>query len=197
MKNERRYFPVELRVVPDDDGTTLRGHAAVFGSDSLDLGGFIEHVAPGAFAGSLRRAEENPSEALIHAFWNHDSGIPLGSTRSGKLALREDERGLAFELNAKRLTPAQLDAVQDGDMRMSFGFRTIQDKWEQRDGKPLRTLLDVELFEVSLVSQPAYPDTTVAVRSMEEWRSEAEPAVVPADLDPEALRVLHKIRLAA
>lgn len=182
-KIERRVFPVsELRVQPEEDGK-IGGHAAVFESDSLDLGGFIERIAPGAFKRSLEEAGRG--ENLIHALWNHDPGIPLGSTRSGKLALAEDERGLAFDLSGKRLTPAQLDAVADGDMRMSFGFRTREDRWEKRDGQNVRTLLDVDLFEVSLVTMPAYPDTDVAVRSLERWQAEQEepePEVVPIDV---------------
>ena len=164
---ERRDFAVEVRA--DDEGK-LRGHAAVFDSDSLDLGGFIERIAPGAFKRSLDEAKGG--RGMIHAFWSHDPAAPLGSVKSGKLSLSEDARGLAFELSPKRLTPAQLDAVTDGDMRMSFGFRTREDKWEKRDGKNVRTLLDVDLFEISLVASPAYPDTTVALRSLEQFEAE-------------------------
>jgi uncharacterized protein len=186
---EFRHFAVEgLRVADGAGGPLLRGHAAVFNADSLDLGGFVERVAPGAFSRSLDAARLDPARRPILAFWNHDPGLPLGSTRSGKLRLREDGRGLAFELGAKRLTAQQLDAVKDGDMRMSFGFAvpTGGDSWGKRaDGKPLRTLLDVELFEVSLVSQPAYPDTSVALRRLESWR---RLGVVPAHPSVVALR---------
>lgn len=173
MSKETRHFQItELRVADEGGEKRLKGHAAVFNSDSVDLGGFIEQVAPGAFKRSIDSAKRG--ETNIHAFWNHDSGIPLGSKRGGKLVLREDEKGLAFDLSAKRLTDAQLDAVQDGDMQMSFGFRTLKDSWEKRNGKAFRTLLDVDLFEISLVSQPAYPDTKVALRSLEEAQLEDE-----------------------
>lgn len=162
-------FAAETRVAPNDAGEhVIEGHAAVFNSDSVDLGGFVERIAPGAFKRSIE------GDGLIHAFWNHDSGMPLGSTRSGKLALSEDSTGLHFRLNASRLTPAQLDAIRDGDMRMSFGFSVPKggDVWEERSGALLRTLNDVNLFEVSPVSMPAYPATNVAMRSLEGWRNE-------------------------
>jgi HK97 family phage prohead protease len=121
---------------------------------------------------------------MIHAFWSHDPAMPLGSTRSGKLELKEDDTGLRFRLPAKRLNEAQLDAVMDGDMRMSFGFVTREDKWERgANNEPdRRTLLDVDLLEVSLVSMPAYADTSVALRAFEAWQAEQE-AVAP-DPDP-------------
>lgn len=197
MNKEIRNFQVtELRVEPDDAGEKrLRGHAAVFNADSVDLGGFIEQIAPGAFSRSLKQAKGG--DANIHAFWNHDSGKPLGSTRGGKLALKEDGTGLAFDLSAKRLSDAQIDAVHDGDMQMSFGFRTVSDKWEKRDGKAFRTLLDVDLFEISLVSQPAYPDTTVALRSLEAAKLDEPPADAPTE--PQSVPaedLARKLRLA-
>src|SRR5689334_6857085 len=172
MTTERRHFPVtELRVTRSDAAATITGHAAVFNVDSLDLGGFIEQVAPGAFTRSIRAAKENPVQDMIHVFWNHDSGQVLASTRSGKLTLAEDETGLRFAFPADRLTPAQLAAIEDGDMRMSFGFSTRKDEWTRGGpGKPdRRKLLDVDLGEISPVSKPAYPDTAVAVRSHESW----------------------------
>ena len=165
---ERRvYNVIEMRVEDEDKEPRLRGHAAVFDSDSVEMWGFVERVAPGAFTRTLKEADN------IHALWSHDSALPLGSTRGGKLDLREDKVGLAFDLSGKRLNEAQLDAVRDGDMRMSFGFRTKAEKWEERkDMLPLRTLLDVDLFEISLVTMPAYPDTDVGVRSLAAWREQ-------------------------
>lgn len=170
---EVRYFPVvELRAVEENGEKRLKGHAIVFDSDSVDMG-FIEQVDSRALDSDL--AEVEKGKRNVHAFWNHDSGIPLGSVRGGKLALTKDRNGIAFDLSAKRLTPAQLDAVEDGDMQMSFGFRTRSDKWDHKASPPRRTLLDVELFEISLVSQPAYPDTAVALRSLEAAKQDEVP----------------------
>lgn len=200
MNKETRQFQItEVRVADDNGEKRLRGHAAVFNSDSVDLGGFIEQVAPGAFSRSIDDAVAGRSN--IHAFWNHDPGMPLGSKRGGKLLLKEDGNGLAFDLSAKRLSPAQLDAVEDGDMQMSFGFRTRKDEWSKRDGKPFRTLLDVDLFEISLVSQPAYPDTKVALRSLEDAKLEEPPIVdepPKIESDPTPVEDLaRRLKLAA
>lgn len=175
MNLEKRSF--EVRFAPRADATdsqvstgdTLAGHAAVFNSPSYDLGGFVERIAPGAFARSLA------SGANIFALWSHDSSQPLGSTRGGKLTLAEDETGLAFSLDTSRFTSAQKGAAEDGELRMSFGFVVRSEQWtELADGTVERTLIDVDLFEVSPVISPAYGDTTAALRSFEAWKETRE-----------------------
>lgn len=151
----------------------IEGHAAVFNSASHDLGGFREFIAPGAFKRSLEEASKG--ERNVFAVWSHDMSQPLGSTGGGKLTLEEDERGLRFSLDPKRLTPAQLDAVADNEIRMSFGFMVREQSWvENDDGTIHRTLHDVDLIEISPVVSPAYPDTDAAIRSMEAWKAEAK-----------------------
>lgn len=178
---ERRAFAVtrtdttEARAASTTTSDKLAGYAIVFNADSHDLGGFIERVSPTALTRSLDAAKAGTLN--IHGLWSHDSSQPLGSTRGGKLALSADDHGLSFELDTTRFTPAQLDAARDGDLQMSFGFVVRQDSWVQRDdGKYERTLIDVDLFEVSPVISPAYPDTTAALRSLETWKGEARTA---------------------
>lgn len=189
---ERRYVPARgaLTIRTIDGEERITGHAAVFNRDSLDLGGFIEQVAPGAFSGSL--AGVRSGSETVHAFWNHDSGQPLASTRSGKLVLKEDATGLWFSLPADRLTLAQRSAIKDGDMQTSFGFMTLQDEWTRGGhGQPdRRTLLDVELHEISIVSKPAYPDTAVALRSRDTWRG-VHRQDDPLDMYKRRLRVIE------
>ena len=172
---EKRNFTlsaVEVRDASNDNSGKAAGYAAVFNSDSVDLGGFIERIAPGAFSRSL--ADAASGKVNIFALWSHDNALPLGSTGgSKKLTLSEDERGLAFELNTARFTPAQLDALEDGELRMSFGFAVRDQEWrEDDDGSILRTLKDVDLLEVSFVINPAYPDTSAAKRSLDAWKEE-------------------------
>lgn len=183
---ERRDFAIAEVRVQTDDTPTIEGYAAVFNSDSRDMG-FIERIAPGAFKRSIE------SGNTIHAYWNHNSDFVLGSTRSGKLALSEDSQGLHFRLDPSRLTPAQIAAVRDGDMRMSFGFSVPKggDAWDDRGGKVLRTLTDVNLFEVSPVASPAYPDTSVALRSLDVWKAEQ----LPSPNNDEAARIKREMRL--
>ncbi|MBB4859459.1 HK97 family phage prohead protease [Novosphingobium chloroacetimidivorans] len=177
MTTETRNFALtglKIRAKSDDNEGRATGYAAVFNSNSYDLGGFVERINPGAFKRSLEIAAAG--ETNIHALWAHRDDSPLGSTASGKLTLTEDDHGLAFDLDTARFTPAQLDALKDGDLRMSFGFRVLDQQWrEDEDGNIERTLLEVDVFEISFVINPAYPATEAALRSLEAWRSAQKP----------------------
>lgn len=139
---------------------SVEGYAAVFNSDSEDLGGFIERLAPTAFNRSLGDADQN-----IYMLWGHDVNQPIGSTNSKSLGLSADKTGLRFKLDASRLNAQQLAAVVAGEMRMSFGFCVSDDSWEQTPtGDYIRTINDLDLFETSLVISPAYPATSAGIR---------------------------------
>lgn len=174
-KDEVRYLKtsVELRA-NDDESKKARGYAAVFNSDSHDLGGFVERIAKGAFSRSLEEAGKG--EVNIYGLWQHDSHYPLGSTRSGKLKLEEDDHGLAFELDTTRFNEMMVGALEDGDLQMSFGFRVRKEEWLriERDTHTdyERILHDVELLEISLVTHPAYPETEAGLRSLEQFKEE-------------------------
>ena len=150
----------------------LIGHAALFNSRSVDLGGFFEVISPGAFRRTLADGHN------VLALHYHQHPAILGSTRSGALSLREDDRGLAFEL-ALPETSLGRDVhalVKRGDLAsMSFAFRVPDDDgeiWRQsRNGIIERTLLDVDLSEISTVALPAYPATSVSARSVEQFKS--------------------------
>ena len=158
---ERRYMPSELRV-EGDESPKIRGYAAVFGELSENLGGFREKISAGAFAKSL--------DADVRALWNHDPGVVLGRTKSGTLRLEEDERGLFVEIDPPTEARSYIESIQRGDVdQMSFGFRVPKggDEWDHSDpDSPVRTLLRVDLFDVSPVTFPAYPQTSVAIRSV-------------------------------
>lgn len=146
----------------------LSGYAAVYGSLSQDLGGFVEVIRPGAFTRSLTGADG------IRALYEHDAHKLLGNTRSGTLKLTEDAHGLAFELSLPNTSYAtDLGVlVERGDIAgCSFGFTVPAggDAWEMRSGQLTRDLLTVDLQEITITSNPAYRDTTVAVRSMDAW----------------------------
>jgi HK97 family phage prohead protease len=157
---EIRTNSVDFEVRAEGDGMTFTGYASVFNSPSEDLGGFIEYVAPGAFKRSLQSRNE------VKLLWNHDSGEPLASLRGGTMQLVEDERGLKVTAQLPNTTRgrdiAELLRTKVIDS-MSFGFNVIKDSWA-RDGQT-RTLESVRLFEVSIVSFPAYEATTAQVRS--------------------------------
>jgi HK97 family phage prohead protease len=157
---EVRVNTTQFEVRAEGDGMSFTGYASVFNSPSEDLGGFIEYVAPGAFKRSLQSRNE------VKLLWNHDAGEPLASLRGGTMQLVEDNRGLKVTAQLPNTTRgrdiAELLRTKVIDS-MSFGFNVIRDSWSS-DGKT-RTLESVRLFEASIVSFPAYSQTTATVRS--------------------------------
>lgn len=194
-RETRHLRGLELREAPKDSGLlgVLTGYAAVFDSDSVLLGGyeggFIERIAPGAFKRSLAESPE------VFALWQHDPAQVIARSPD-TLKLAEDERGLRVEIGLPDTTTARdlLARVRAKIVdAMSFGFSVRSDKWERRQGQPdLRTIADLDLFEVSAVVWPAYPETSLAVRSHEQFRQRlAAPPPPPAEDTREArLRVL-------
>lgn len=166
---ERRNFAATGLEVRSVDGEPVRlvGYAAVFGERSEDLGGFVEVIQPGAFAGSLG--------GDVRALFNHSQNFILGRTKAKTLFLREDPRGLMVEILPPDTEQGRgvVEAIRRGDVdQMSFGFRTIKDAWdEEKPGKWVRTLLEVRLLDVSPVVFPAYPTTEIAVRSLDAHRA--------------------------
>ena len=152
---ERRVAP-ELRVA----GRRLEGYAAVFAGEAR-IADFVEVIAPGAFATSLRQSKD------ILALVDHDPGRLLARTKSGTLELREDAKGLAFTLQVPDTQAGRdvLALAERGDLGgMSFGF-TVPKGGERWQGNR-RELRQVDLREISVVSAwPAYEGTTVAARS--------------------------------
>lgn len=186
MEKEYRYIGFDAAEIREHDGAEYaEGYVNEFEKLSEDLGGFREQTDPKVFDRSLREND-------VVALWQHDQKDPIGRVSNGLLELQSDERGLRFRIPAKAFTERQLEKLRDGTVKnMSFGFRTIEDKWEKRDGENIRTLVDVDLFEVSPVTFPAYADSSAAVRSLEEWRaSEVEPE--PEAKGPDALTVAYK-----
>jgi HK97 family phage prohead protease len=174
---ERRIYTIPGMEVRQADGqpTRLVGYAAVFGELSENLGGFREKIAPGAFAKSLG--------GDVRALFNHDPNLILGRTKAKTLSLREDQRGLLVEITPPDTQAARdvIESMKRGDVdQMSFGFRTKKDDWEENDkGELIRTLIEVDIFDVSPVVFPAYPTTEIAVRSMDAWKAARAPATVP------------------
>lgn len=174
---ERRYLDnrsqltTRAREAEDSDGKRGGGYAALYSSESFDLGGFTEVLAPGAFARSLEAINAGETNAFL--FWQHDSNTILASTRSGTLTLSEDETGLAFEFDTDGLTEQQAKTLKRGDLQVSFGFYVRSDAWaELPNGSYKRTINDLDLTEVSLVTYPAYGQTNVAMRSLDAFKAE-------------------------
>jgi HK97 family phage prohead protease len=157
---ERRCLPsAELRVDGTGGSPKLAGYAAVFGVWA-DIGGmFKESVRQGAFTKTIKEAD-------VRALWNHNPDYVLGRNKAGTLKLWEDSKGLGYEIDPPATTWAAdlITSVKRGDVNQSsFGFSVNKQDLDYE--KDERTLIDVTLYDVSLVCYPAYPTTSAQVRS--------------------------------
>ncbi len=175
-KLEKRIVDAcELGVQERDDATglpTLTGYAALFNNEIELFPGLRERIAPGAFARSLKE------KADVRALVDHESSLILGRTKAGTLDLVENRKGLKVAITPPDTQVAQdlVTNIRAGNVdQMSFGFIVRKESLaNSKDGSTVtRTLEDVDLVDVSVVTFPAYSDTSVAVRSMELWKETA------------------------
>lgn len=183
----------------NEDGETttqmIVGYPAVFNSLSNDLGGFVEKIERGAFAQSLANNDE------VHALFNHDDDKLLGRRGAGTLKLWEDDHGLRMELNPPNTTLGNdvVELLRRNDLvSMSFGFFDVDDTWEVRDGKNIRTINRARLFDVSIVVNPAYGSSSVSMaqRSLEQFQAEKEVEQTNFDAVGERITMNLRIKLA-
>jgi hypothetical protein len=160
-----RLFVPEFRANYSDEQRRISGHASVFGK-SARIGSHWEQIDERAFTGALDRPDD------VRFLLNHNPDNLLGRTVSGTLELATDEGGLQVrsELPDTTLGRDVKELVKRGDLTgMSFGFMPKDDKWGRApDGRQLRTITDLELFDVSLATYPAYKDSNdVALRTVD------------------------------
>lgn len=174
MKREFRTFKVQVRKKGDQaQASQVEGHAAVFNSLSVDFGGWRERIMPGAFSRAIKEKQD------VFALINHDESLILGRTRSGTLTLSEDKEGLAFDCSLPATSyAADLSVIMDrGDIdQCSFGFVPVKTTWSEEPDPDnakeqiiVRQIEDCDLFDVSVVTYPAYPQTDASTRA--EFRS--------------------------
>jgi uncharacterized protein len=178
MEKESRSFKGEVRAVKGEEKTVVRGYAAVYDSLSENLGGFREMIAPGAFDSVL--------EDDVRALLNHDSNKILGRNKAGTLRLGVDEKGLWYEYDSPDTSYARdlLVSLERGDVdQSSFQFTVEDDEWkEDEEQRYVRTIKKVRrLYDVSPVTYPAYPDATVALRSLENIKQAQPPKDDPKE----------------
>lgn len=196
---EERVRPIAgsdfvLRAPASDDALpTFTGHAAVFNVRTA-IGnpltwGFYEQIAPGTFTKTL---QEGDARFLV----DHDTALLVARVSADDLRLTEDTAGLAVESDLDIELSYVRDLVRNLERRritgMSFGFRVVKDDWDTEtvatvDGHDVevevRTIREVELFEVSAVTFPAYEETDAALRAVQ-MRSDPDPLGRRADLLP-------------
>ena len=148
----------------DNDNLIIEGYFAVFNSETELWRGAYEVIASGAFDETL----SNDIRALI----NHDTSLVLGRNKAGTLALHTDSRGLwgTVKINPDDpLAMALYARVKRGDVdQCSFGFNVIEEETEWRDDDTVKwTIKKADLHEVSVVTFPAYQDTSIQARHAE------------------------------
>ena len=182
MKKEKEIRGISYRATVDEESRHVEGYALLFNTDSRPMwgGDLIERIAPTALDGVLERSD-------VLCLMNHDEsrGV-LARYREGKgsLSLTVDEKGLryAFDSPKTALGDELVESLKRGDIaESSFAFTVEKDNWERKeDGTYVRTIVQIgQLYDVSPVYYPAYEDTSVALRSMEQResaRKEAEKA---------------------
>ena len=161
-----------LEVRQSENGrTVIRGYAALYNSDSQDLGGFVERIAPGAFDAVIAK---NPD---VFGRYNHER--LLARTSSGTMKLELDERGLRYTIYPKKADADVVESIERGDVRgSSFAFRTsgAGEKWfKDASGRMIREIRSFDfLGDAGPVDNPAYPATEAFVsrRALEMARCE-------------------------
>ena len=176
---QTRSLPAEFQTREETGEKYIEGYLSVFGSNYELWPGATESVAPGAFSDAL--------SADVRALVDHETRLVLGRTAAGTLELREDSRGLwgRIRLNQDDTDAMNLYArVQRGDVsQCSFGFDILDEETDYKeDGTVHWTIKKVRLYEVSVVTFPAYEETGVAARKrdyeavrtrrLEMWREE-------------------------
>lgn len=157
-----RSTPQQFRTRDDGDDLIIEGYFAVFDSPYVLWDGATEIVKPGAFAGCL--------SGDIRALIDHDTRLVLGRTKAGTLTLREDARGLygTIKINRDDADAMSLYArVQRGDVdQCSFGFDIEEETFVDLGGGQCRWEINKvnPLYEVSVVTYPAYEETAVKTR---------------------------------
>jgi HK97 family phage prohead protease len=166
MKMELRVNPTSMET-NDDGSLTVSGYVNRTEEESRMLGSkqkFKEVIKRGAWQKAVTEARE------IHFLAEHDKSKILASTRNGSLELREDENGLYMEATISPTSWGRdyYQLIKDGILNnMSFGFRAVKDSWRNLGSHFERTVNELELFEVSVVRDPAYASSSISARGID------------------------------
>lgn len=169
---EREFRPAQKLEVREAQSGEVRvsGYAAVFGEETNIGGMFTEEISRGAFKDAIGRDD-------VVFLINHE-GLPLARTRSGTLMLEEDERGLYMEASLDASDPdvrSIVPKMKRGDLdKMSFAFVPTRQSWDDSKEMPKRMIEEAQLYDVSIVTTPAYNGTEIGLRSLENHRKQSK-----------------------
>lgn len=158
----RQYRSTATRFQTREEGGDLyvEGYFAVFGERYEMWPGAAETILPGAFRNTL--------SGDVRGLVNHDTTLVLGRTKAGTLELREDEKGLWGRIKINRDDQDAMNLysrIQRGDVdQCSFGFDIVAEKYLETESGVLWSVREVVLYEVSVVTFPAYEATHVQAR---------------------------------
>ena len=166
LKRETRLFNVTAELRADNDGMLgLRGYASITGTPYTVrdwLGEYDETVEQGAFTKTLSERDD------VRLLLNHD-GLPMARTKSGTLRLAEDNTGLETDADLDRRSTLTNDvavAMERGDLdQMSIAFQVTRQEWNEDYTE--RYIRELKLFDVSVVTYPANPATSVKLRGLD------------------------------
>lgn len=184
---ERRVSAGRATVAGTRSHPLLRGVAIVFNERSEDLGGFVEIIRPVAIERTIAEGID------LRAFFDHDPAKVLGRQSAGTLRTEATRQGLTVEIDPPSVTdpPNLMESIQRGDITgMSFSFRTMPDgdDWKREGDKIVRYVTDMRVYEVSIVSMPAYAqtDVEVALRAMRDFEERSPTTVAQLRAKAEA-----------
>lgn len=187
---DKRFFfatSENFRTRDDDGNPIIEGYFAVFNTETELWPGAFEQIAPTAFDTSV--------SGDIRALINHDTTLVIGRTTNGTLELRVDSRGLwgRIVINPKDSDAMNIHArVERGDVtQCSFGFYPVREETELLDDGSIKwTLTEVELFEVSCCTFPAYKETSIQAR-----KRDAE-AIAERKVDAWKARMKERLKIS-
>lgn len=161
-----------MRAKEDDDSRYLEGYFIRFNEETELWPGAYEEVDPGAVTNSLKNND-------IRCLFNHDTSVVLGRTGNNTLELKADNKGVFGRVKINPNDKQALDIlarIERGDINAcSFGFNIISEKIQNRDDGTIKFILEeIDLHEVSPVTFPAYPTTSIQARKKDAERFKYE-----------------------
>lgn len=162
IKTREMYFRTDFHTRQENDERFIEGYFIRFNEETELWDGVFEEVAPEAVDDSLKNND-------IRCLFNHDTNIVLGRTGNGTLELRKDEKGLFGRVKINPNDKQAMDIyarIERGDINAcSFGFNIISEEIQNRDDGTIKFILKkIDLHEVSPVTFPAYPTTSIEAR---------------------------------
>jgi len=165
IKTREMYFRTDFQTRQENDAKYIEGYFIRFNEETELWEGLFEEVDPKAVDDSLKNND-------IRCLFNHDTNIVLGRTGNGTLELKKDEKGLFGRVKINPNDKQAMDIyarIERGDINAcSFGFNIIDEEIQNRDdGTTKFVLKKIDLHEVSPVTFPAYPTTSIQARKQD------------------------------